>query len=170
MLTHERNQNDGSRLLLWLHDDHDVIASSDAFFRKNGFAWYTNKQMASESGNDFTDTGKALMTHEQASTFERSCAEKITALNYQWTQDEGISFTAPLQHSFLTPLLFHRNTYYALDKNGISVGSAYVFVNEDGMLKQASLAGYSVAETVHFIVEIDNDHQPRCLYSVTQEH
>jgi hypothetical protein len=168
MLAHERNQNDGARLLLWLHDDHDVIASSDGFFRKNGFAWYANKQIGSTSQHDFTDTGKALLAVEKIPAFEKTCAEKINLLNYQWTQDEGISFTAPLPHAFLNPVLLHRNTYYALDKQGVSVGSAYIVVNEDRMLKRAALAGYSVAQTVRFIVEVDKHHRPRCLYSIDE--
>ena len=168
MLSHERNQNDGSHLLLWLHDDHDVIADSDAFFRKNGFAWYTNKQLDIQSRRDFVDTGKALLSTESIVAFENDCEGRIHTMQYQPTPDEGISFSAALPQSFLTPQLFHRNTYYALDKNGISVGSAYISVNEDGALKRTSLAGYSVAQTVRFIAGIDNHHQPRCLYSVDE--
>jgi len=170
MLSHERNQHNGPRLLLWLHDQ-DVIADSDPFFRKNNFAWYANKASGAGSSADFIDVGKTLVPVNDIPVFQSSCREKITSLKYQWTQDGGIEFSSPLNHdinNFFTAVI-HRTTYYALDKNGVVVGSAYIFVDETGFLKQASLAGYSLTETVRFFAETNDQHQPTCLYSVMQD-
>jgi len=166
MLSHERNQHDGPRLLLWLHDQ-DVIADSDPFFRKNNFAWYANKASGSV---DFADVGKTLVPANDIPAFQNSCKEKIAPLKYKWTQDGGIEFSSSLDYhvnNFFSAVI-HRTTYYALDKNGVVVGSAYIFVDEAGFLKQASLAGYSLTETVRFFAET-NHHQPSCLYSVMQD-
>jgi hypothetical protein len=162
MLTHERNQNNAPRLLLWLHGD-DVIADSDAFFREHGFAWYANKRVATPQGPDFVDSGNLLIGARMAAQ-SPSCAT-LPALRYHETAEGGIEFATPLDHFF--PAAFHRQTYYAVDTDGLVSGFAYVYVNEDGVLKHAELQGYSLNRNIVAFVEAGDDRLPHCVYRVS---
>jgi len=172
MLAHERNQHNAPRLLLWLHDE-DVIADSDPFFRKNGFAWYANKMATEKNSTDnsphrgFIDVGKPFIRADDVVDFQKSCATVLAPLTYHWTPDGGIEFATPLRDHPLA--LLHRKTYYAIDKNGLVAGAAYVVVNEDKVVKHASLEGYSVSYDLAYFAENDDAGNPRCLYSVVQE-
>jgi hypothetical protein len=162
MLTHERNQNNAPRLLLWLHGD-DMIANSDPFFRDHGFAWYANKRVATPQGPDFVDSGN-LVIGARAAAQSPSC-ETLPALRYRETMEGGIEFATPLDHFF--PAAFHRQTYYAVNADGRVSGFAYVFVNEDGMVKHAGLQGYSLNRDIVAFVEASDDHMPHCVYRVS---
>lgn len=159
MLTHGRNHNNGPRLLLWIHDE-DVIAGSDTFFRRNGLAWYADKQVVTETGADFIDTGKTLVAAEKMTAFRQSCTKQLAPLNYKVTPEGGIEFFAAIDNHR------GRTTWYAIDRNGVVAGFGYIFASESGWIKNRSIQGYSVSENISFFVEVDDDHQPVCLYSI----
>lgn len=160
MLTHERNHNNGPRLLLWIHEK-DEIADSDAFFRGHALAWYADKQVRRADGhNDFVDAGQPLLSTDSLPGFRSTCTKQLDKLDYHWTVDGGIEFSAAVSHHL------RRKTWYAIDDKGVVVGFAYLFVDENGWLKSRSLQGYSLSRTIAYFADIDN-MQPRCLYAVT---
>jgi hypothetical protein len=100
-------------------------------------------------------------------TFDDNCSPVLTAAKYSAVAGgHGFKFTTPLN----TPAMQPRNTYYALDGDGVVVGFATRLIDPDHPYRQTTLIGYAVTQTVQFIAEVNKDGLPVCLYSLTNNN
>jgi hypothetical protein len=158
------SQISARRLVTSVHD-FDKIAEADPFFRAHGFAYYANKQ----GEHNFPRTmnpGELLVSADQLPTLDHRCPANTAAITYSRNDNgDAQTFAANLNTSenSLLKALFTRDTFYAVDEQGVVEGYAWLFVDTEHYFSSAQIRGLSRHAKVKYIIDIRHD-QLRCRY------
>ena len=160
------DQNSARRLVTSVQS-FDKIAEADPFFRQHGFAYYANKKTAN---GEVKKPGELLIPASELAAFSQSCAVNTAPISYTATEDgKAYHFATTFdsrQNSLLTAL-FHRDTFYVLDGNGVVTGFTWFYVDATHYRNSARIEGLVNAQTIKYIAEI-KDEQLVCRYTLAE--
>lgn len=168
MFSHQRNQFDGDKLVTFFNEK-DRIAGIDPFFTANDLAYYTNKQQVGSPYPKLAELDHNLLSTTDMSALMDNCSALSGSLKTR-PDEEGkhldISWQLNQPVIALLRILFFRNTYYLLDKQGNVSGFVYLYLDPQQPWRSPAIKGFASSSDGKYVMEIDNG-KARCLYSLS---